>query len=612
MPSTFFGLSIGKSGLYTSQAGLTTTAHNVANTETDGYTRQIVNQQANRALRVNSSYGMAGTGVGVTGITQARDEYYDSKYRSNNMINGTYATKAYYMTDIENYFNEIKLEGFTTTYDKMYNSIQELAKNPADLSVRTQVTNMAQGLSDYFNALSNSLQSIQENCNTEIRTQVGRVNSIASQITILTKQINTVEIGGVRANDLRDQRELLIDELSTYADVTVSEKRVGNAAGTNSYVVKLNNQVLVDNYYSNSLVCIPRTEKVNQMDIDGLYDIQWSNGQDFNRSTTAAGGNLQALLDVRDGNNNEAFQGKVTAQSGDLTITLTSSNINEVKKLSLPPEGVITIGNREHRYTGFAVSKDADTGDFIYEFSLKDEIVVDVDEAKAIVGENIGYKGIPYYMSHMDQFVRTFAKSFNDIATSGQDLYGNQGLDFFNAVDSVTGKNYVFGSEEYYGADGYLFTSKSGDYEVEDEEINYGSYYFMTIGNMGVTKELLTDPRKVVTASSIADGIEEADLVKKYLALKDDTTLFRQGTASQFLNSLVAEVGIDSAKATSFAKNQKDILSSVENQRLSVSGVDAEEEAMNLIRYKSAYEFSSKIISTLNEIYNKLINETGV
>ena len=88
--------------------------------------------------------------------------------------------------------------------------------------------------------------------------------------------------------------------------------------------------------------------------------------------------------------------------------------------------------------------------------------------------------------------------------------------------------------------------------------------------------------------------------------------MFNQGTATQYLNSLIAEIGIDSAKATNFAKNQEDILTSVENQRLSISGVDSEEEAMNLIRYKSAYEFSSKVISVLNEIYNKLINETGV
>lgn len=612
MPSTFFGLSIGRTGLYASQAGLTTTAHNIANTETEGYTRQVVNQQANKALRVNSSYGMAGTGVGVTGIVQARDEYYDMKYRTNSTISGTYSTKAYYMTEIENYFNEIKLEGFTTTYDKMYDSIQELSKNPSDISVRTQVTNLSQGLCDYFNSLSTSLKSIQENCNTELYTQVGRVNSLAQQISVLSKQINTFEVGGGTANDLRDQRELLVDELSNYAEVSVSETVIGNGVGVNSYVVKINQQVLVDNYSANSLVCVPREEKINQSDVDGLYDIQWANGQTFNTGITGTSGNLQAIIDIRDGNNNEAFTGKVTAETGDLTISVTASNMNEVEKMTMSSSGVITIGSREYEYDGFAVSLDEDTGEYVYEFSLKDAIVTSVDDANVRIGKNIDYKGIPYYMSQMNQFVRTYAKAFNEISKSGQDLYGNAGLDFFNAVDPVTGENYVFETSETDKQDGYLFTTKTGNYIVDGEDANYGSYYFMTIDNIGVTKDIIKDPNKLVTATDITNGVESADLVSKYLELKDDTTLFRQGTATQYLNALIGELGIDSAKATNFATNQENILKSVQNQRLSVSGVDSEEEAMNLIRYKSAYEFSSKIISTLNEIYNKLINETGV
>ena len=119
MPGTFFGLSIGTSGLYASQAGMNTTAHNISNTETEGYSRQIAKQQAGSALRVNSRYGMAGTGVNITGVEQIRDSYYDIKYRTNNTMYGAYSTKEYYMTTIENYFNEIKLEGFTVNFDNM-------------------------------------------------------------------------------------------------------------------------------------------------------------------------------------------------------------------------------------------------------------------------------------------------------------------------------------------------------------------------------------------------------------------------------------------------------------------------------------------------------------
>ena len=113
MASTFFGLNIGASGLYAYQIGINTTAHNVSNAETDGYTRQIVNKQASKAISVGSGYGMVGTGVNVTSISQVRNKYLDEKYSFNSTLSGEYSTKSYYMTEMESYFNEVSVEGFT-------------------------------------------------------------------------------------------------------------------------------------------------------------------------------------------------------------------------------------------------------------------------------------------------------------------------------------------------------------------------------------------------------------------------------------------------------------------------------------------------------------------
>ena len=223
MANTFFGLDIGKSGLFVAQGGLNTTAHNIANIETEGFTRQVIEQKAGSALRANGRHGMIGTGVDVDAITQTRSQYYDEKYRNNNSIYGGYATKSNYMSQIQSYLNEIQLEGFTTTFDKMHDTIQELEKDPANLTVRTQVTNVAQSFCEYFNSLFTNLQAMQEDCNFEIKNQIDRVNAIAAEIASLTKQINAVEIGGSHANDLRDVRNVMIDELSSIINVTVEE-----------------------------------------------------------------------------------------------------------------------------------------------------------------------------------------------------------------------------------------------------------------------------------------------------------------------------------------------------------------------------------------------------
>lgn len=612
MPSTFFGLSIGNSGLYASQAGLNTTAHNIANVETEGFSRQVAKQQAGTALRVHSSYGMVGTGVDIMGVSQIRDEYYDLKFMKNNTMYGAYSTKEYYLTSIENYFNEVSLEGFLTNFDNMYNSLQELSKQPEDLTVRTQVTNMAQSTCDYVNSLATSLSRLQEECNFEIKNQIERVNSLAQQIAIVTKQINTIEVGGSTANDLRDQRALMVEELSGFASVSVSERVVGDNVGVTSYTVKLDGQTLVDTYQANQLKVVPRESKVNQLDSNGLYEVCWENGQPVNLNSPTMDGTLKALLQVRDGNNKEGFEGKVTATAGDTSITITSTNKNNVEDLNIATNGVLTVGNREYRYNGFAVTKDEDTGEFIYEFSLEDEVKVDVTDERVNVGKQVEYKGIPHYMAQLNKFSRTYAKAFNDVHKSGQDLNGEQGLDFFNGVNPVSGENYIFDNSPADEAHGYLFTSKTGAY-AEDyvDEPNFASYYLLTADTFGVTKAVAEDPKKIASASTITDGVANADNIDKLLALKDDVTMFGQGKPAQFFQTLVAEIGIDAKQAGNFAANQKDILSAVQNQRLSISGVDQEEEAMSLVRYQNAYNLSAKVISVMDQLYDKLINYMG-
>ncbi len=611
MPNTFFGLSISKSGLYASMGGITTTAHNISNTETNGYTRQVVEQEASSALRVNHTYGMVGSGVDVTGVVQIREEYYDVKYRSNNTLGGEYSTKQRYMAEVENYFNEIRLEGFTTTYNSLFDSIQELEKNPSSLTTRTQVTNFAQNLCEYINSLATSLDSIQRDINFEIKNQADRINSYAQQIASLTKQINTLEVNGGTANDLRDQRNVLVDELSTICNISVTENIVGQGVGINSYVIRIDGQTLVDTYEFNQLIAVPQDEKVNQLDVDGLYKLEWTSGQPFNSASAKLGGTLAALFELRDGNNNEAFRGKAEANYGDDIITLRSTNVNDVTKLNIAPEGVITVGHHKYEYTGFTVTQD-DDGSYVYEFQLAEDVFVvsDYDETDAIIGRDVNYKGIPYYMAQLNEFVRTFSREFNKLHTSGEDLNAEKGLDFFNAADVVSGKDYVFGQSEEDAEDGIIFRSSAKELE-EDDEVNYGSYYLLTAANFKVTSAIFDDPSKVAAASSIADGIENADVAQLLIRLKSDASLFRQGTAEGFFQTFVAEIGIDAAKAEQFAKNQENICATVTNQRLSVSGVDTEEETMNLIRYRFAYNLSSQAISIMNQMYDKLINYMG-
>lgn len=610
MSSTFFGLNIGLSGLYAYKAALDTTAHNIANSETEGYSKQVIGQKAGKALSVNSSYGMAGTGASVTGVERLREEYYDIKFRKNNTILGEYSSKSHYMTEIENYFNEVSLEGFTTTFDSLYNSLQELANNPSSLTVRSQVINFGKGLTDYFNSLSRNMKNIQDECNFEIKNMVDKINSRAQQISSLTKQITTLEVNGGIANDLRDQRALLVDELSQIASISVTEKVVGDGIGIMSYEIKIDGQTLVDGGNFNQLMVIPREKKQNQNDIDGLYDVAWTNGQIFNIGSNNLSGSLNALYEIRDGNNRNNLQGTLSVVPDGMNnkVIMTDTTINEVEKLNIAETGIITMRNHSYNYSGFEVKKDDATGKFIYEFHLEKPLMIDAEGMTASVGESVNYKGIPYYLDQLNEFIRTYSKAFNDIHKTGKDLDNNQGKDFFTATNKASGREYEIDSAFT------SFNSQTGDYysETPDSDPLLGSYYFMTAENFTISSKLVNDPKLFATATDVVNGIDNNDVVDALIALKTNKTMFGQGEPAGFINSLVADIGIDARKVNNFSISQENIIRSITNQRLSVSGVDIDEEAMSLVRFQNAYNLSAKVISVMDEIYDRLIMYMGV
>ncbi|MCR5793179.1 MAG: flagellar hook-associated protein FlgK [Lachnospiraceae bacterium] len=613
MANTFFGLTIGASGLQTYQAALNTTAHNASNVDTKGYTRQSTIRSANQAITISSRYGMAGTGVGVGEITQIRNEYYDEKFRSNNQIFGNYDSKEYYLYEIQNYFSEVNAEGTSASFDDFTASLVSLATSAGNTTIRTETVGNAQTLATYINYMYNSLQGVQDEANTDIKNTADRINSIAEEVASLTKQINTIEIRGENANDLRDARNLLIDELSEYANISISETETGDGIGATLYVVKLDGKMLVDTYNYNALVASPTGTSINQNDVAGLYNLVWKDGQEFNSGSPTLGGKLQALFEVRDGNNKFVLEGNANAAAGTSFITVTESNINNVLELNIPDEsGVITIGSKEYVYKSFKVDVD-ENGNYKYTFELADgeNIYNDIVNKPMSIGKSIDYKGIPYYMAQLNEFVRRYSQSFNNIHKSGEDFYGEKGVDFFNGIAKADELEFSFNETET-GFTSLFATDELGQIITEEDGSVRASYYHVTAGNFQVSKNLVEDPRKIACAENFHNGIEDTVILNKLIALQSDNTLFKQGSPSEFLQTFTANIAIDAALAEKLATSQETVLQAIDHQRNSISGVDQDEEALDLVKFKNAYDLSSKVISVMNEIYNKLINETGV
>ena len=617
MASTFFGLDIAYTGVQAANAKLNTTANNIANVDTKGYTRQEATQVASDALRISQSYGMAGTGVTVTDINQVRNEFYDVKYWQAQTNLGQYDMKMYYMYQIEDYFTDKDtVEGFEPIFSAMFDSLEEVYKQAGTPSTKTQFIGAAGDLCEYFNAQATNLEKLQLGVNEEIKNKVDEINSIAEQIATLNKQINTIEVNHLRANELRDKRNLLIDQLSRIVDVEVRETPIyttpggSEKSGIYTYEVSIaGGQILVQGYEYNTLECVARSaeEKVNQSDADGLFEIKWSNTMDFNLYGANLGGELKGLIEVRDGNNEEYFHGttKGVKDNGDGTYTVTievpnKDYLTDMNKCTLPDSGQLTLVNTKYKYSGFEF--DGTKNPPTYTFTIKPDAgqaaPTIFDGKEASVGTKIDYQGIPYYQEQMNEWVRIFAKAMNDIEKTAVDEEGNPAEVLFTAKDKVSGEE-------------IKFTANLADKKYSSSD---SDYYRLTAGNISVNNEMVKDASKFGTTVDIKKGGDAQDVTELLLTVQDDKNKvnFRGCSAKEFLQCITSDIALSANNAKTFTENYTNINKSVSQTRLSISGVDNDEEALHLVKFQEAYNLSAKVMQIMTEIYDRLILQTGV
>lgn len=614
MPSQFFGLSIASSGIRAANAALNTTANNISNTHTDGYSRQQVTQEAANPLRLFTTYGCAGAGVDTVAIERVRDEFYDLRFRNNNSTLGEYDIKKYYADTIQQYLDDDGDTGFGTIFNEFLSSLQSVTTSSSIRDAKAAFIASAQKLAEYFNTTAGNLQALQKDINEEIKLRVERINSITSEIATLNKQINVVEMTKTRANQLRDKRDLLLDELSEIVDIETKEFPITDpynpereTGGTRFIVSIAGNQPIVDGGEYHKLECRSRAdnEKVNQSDADGLYDIFWDNGNDFNLNNASMGGALKGLVAMRDGNNNKAFSGRVqNVQKGaggtEVTVEVTRDFLANMNKCTLSDTGgSIIIKNTVYYYKDWKYNEDDGTFTFIMNDAKCDTVMTAAASSgrwEVEVGVDINYQGIPYYLSQMNEFVRAFASKVNEIFTSGYDKQGNPGAMFFTARKPVAGSSIL-----------------DSQYQMEDF-LDENQYYELTAFNIEINDELAKEPDLLGTKSESDIGVEEFGKVTELITAMQDKTKFnfRNATAKEFLQTLLSDVALNARNAQDFYDTYYGIAVTIENQRMSISSVDEDEEAANMVKFQNSFTLSSKMIQTLTEIYDRLILETGV
>lgn len=224
--SSFHGLEMAKQALFTQQSALYTTGHNIANANTDGYSRQRVNFETDMAFPAAARNrpgiaGQIGTGVQAGSIQRIRNEFLDLQFRGENSLAGYWEKRADSLGRMENVMNELNETGLSASMDQLWGSLQDLAVNPTNAGARSVVVERGIALADTFNYFNGSLTKIRADLKSELDVTVDNANTFLTQIDSLNEQIKSLETNGYLPNDLYDQRDVLIDRLSNMIDIEV-------------------------------------------------------------------------------------------------------------------------------------------------------------------------------------------------------------------------------------------------------------------------------------------------------------------------------------------------------------------------------------------------------
>jgi flagellar hook-associated protein 1 FlgK len=232
MRSTFSGLEVSKRALFAQQTALQTTGHNIANANTKGYSRQVVNLVASQPMEAvgmqrSNTPGQIGTGVEFDYIKRIREGFLDHQFYNENKGLGEWTVRKDTLEKLEAIVNEPSDTGIRQVIENFWNAWQVLSKEPENLTARAALKESALALTDSFNHTSKQLKDLSKDLTENIEVKVTETNSILSQIASLNEEIYRIEGLGNDANDLRDQRDLLTDQLSKIINIDVTESSSG-------------------------------------------------------------------------------------------------------------------------------------------------------------------------------------------------------------------------------------------------------------------------------------------------------------------------------------------------------------------------------------------------
>lgn len=619
-------LWVGKSGLSMSQCSINTTAHNLANVDTPGFVRQQMILGTTTYLTVGQnaiSKMQTGLGVNAEEVKQVRDIFLDKAYRQEIGRESFYRTQYEAVEEMENVFGEVQGVAFQNSLKDFWVSLQELAKEPESIVTRASLVQTAVSFTERAENIYNQIRKYQVNLNEQIESKVARINEIGDMIADLNIKICHNEGNGVEnANDLRDQRNLLLDELGEYVNITYREGKNGQVS------------VLVE-----------------QMPFV-------TEGTVFHMSTTPQVELLTKQLTKEYGGDEEAYEkAKSEAERicnstnmlvpvwpiyGDREVfnfdrvpeTKNNTDIGGLKGL------ILARGTRVGKYSDLPIKPseaDFTEDDYFDEDAYKLAMAnyqLEVDKYNSEIEPSV----IMTVQAQFDQLVHGIVTTINDILCPNKEYVLGESVTItkrdgstvtYNAGDTVRifdKENAPIGMDEKHTAGTELFSRKSTPrYEkvtladgtelmIYNEEDPLDNYTMYTLGEIEINENILEDKSMLPLSKNNQAGefdIKTAEELlnkwqEKFAALSPNN--YTVYNFNGYYTAFIAELANRGDTLITSAEKQDMLVQSIENKRLSTTAVSSDEELTNLIRYQHAYNAAARYMNVVDEMLEHIVS----
>jgi len=586
-------LYTGVSGLQISQRGLNTTAHNLSNLETEGYVRQQTIQTDSFYANIGSnhiSYLQVGHGATAAAITQVRDSFLDKSYRQELGRQKFYEAQYECATEMEEILGETEGVAFQDSVEELWVAMQELCKEPDSIVTRSSFIQTAVSFIERAETVYSQIKEYQLNLNSNIQNTVDRINEIADEIHRLNGEIQKYEAAGMEhANDYRDQRNLLLDELGGLASITYKE----HASGV--VTVMLENQMLVSEDMTYHM-------DTRLLDNDtGMIEPYWP-----------------------------AFGDIPVYSFNPLPSSEQNTDIGSLKGL------LLVRGNKVGKHTDIPVEPDkADFTDEVDGFFYKEdyeEAYREYEKEVETFNMEIEASAIVCVQAEFDQLIHGIVTTINDILCPNKEVVNADGekILIFDEENAPVGmdENFTPGealfnrksmaryekTTEFIEVDGMFQEVEVWKYNEEDASNNYSLF---TLGEIEVNPNILKDPSLIPLSTNDKTGDYAVEICHELMSewQKPFSTLtpneYKEHNFNEYYTEMIGALATRGEKFRNVYQGQETLVNSVENQRLATTAVSSDEELTNMIRFQQAYNASARYINVVSQMLEHLLNALG-